>query len=466
MDLETMRSEPIRSFDLMNRAGTRLAEAILRDFADYTHFTVFCGNGNNGGDGLVISRILIQNGKEVQIVVSPNPEQGSEEFKQALQWLENETNREFSEWSDFEIHENTVAIDALLGTGLKGEVKPELQDLIIRINAGYKHIVSIDINSGLNADQVIPGKGPIIHSEITYCVAAPKKSLLIEETGYVADCIKVIDIGWAETALAREETSEFWLHESEISGLLPVRKRFSHKGHCGHVVIAAGSRGKCGAGFLSGSAALRCGAGWVTLAASDFCAQTYQVNLPSAMTLFGLGEQVWTHPLPKLNPGSVLAAGPGLGTHPETGKALERTLAMNGNIPTVLDADALNLLAESEFSAWTEQMIITPHPGEFDRLTRKHNSHWERIQTQRNWSRKTGLTIVLKGGVSTVSMPDGAVYYIFNCVLRTGFACERSCFAGNMVTCRSRFAGRTEARSFEYLPGRCIGSVRNTYKEI
>ncbi len=414
LDAETMLREPIESIDLMERAANAMCEEILKDFPLNENFAIFCGKGNNGGDGLVIARLLMNLNKTVTVFVANDTSNASPEFKLNFERLKNIANAKILCFQDpFELSSNTICIDAIFGTGLQLPLKQEYSHLIQRINKHFNSIIAIDINSGLPSDLPISPEIDllVIQSSITYCIASPKLSLLFVETGRFCEKIKVVDIGLSASALS-ELVAQYYAIGADIMNHLPHRARFDYKQKLGHVLVAAGSLGKSGAAFLCGKSTMEVGAGLVTFACPDDCIIPLQSSFAEAMTLHGLGEAFLAKFNIDIEPFSVLAIGPGLGTNAATVLFIKQLLEQ-WEKPVVLDADALNCIATLDNFNWPNGAIITPHPGEFDRLTRKHNNSFERLLSQIEYSKKHDIIIVLKGAYTAVSMPNGEVFFNF-----------------------------------------------------
>lgn len=412
LDAETMRREPIHSIDLMERAAQHLTTAILEDFPDQLEFAVVCGKGNNGGDGLAISRLLLQKGRKVSTVIPDNLVGATAEFSKNLERLRNtegHTIYSFSGVSD-NFDPAHVCIDALLGNGFKPPLREDLANAIDHINRSFKRIVSIDINSGLPGDFPDKMSSPVIRSEITYCIGSPKQALLFPESGEVCNRLKLIEIGHDVSALNEIDTPLHYLTNSEALHLLPERNRFSYKNKFGHILAIAGSKGKTGAAYLLGKAALESGAGLVTIGTTDESAQILQGAFPEGMTM-SLNEGEYISEEPKSTGGfNVLAIGPGLGTQPETAKVVSKLIAQFEG-PVVVDADALNIISLNKDYLWPHNVILTPHPGEFDRLTQQHKDSYSRYKSQLEYSIKHRVIVVLKGAHTTIAFPDGSVYF-------------------------------------------------------
>ena len=412
LDAATIDKEPIASIDLMERAAGEIFAQIKQDFGNVHQFTLFCGKGNNGGDGLVLARLLCLELKKVTVYIPAQLDSASPDFSINLARLKKMNGVKIKNFEDeFEIDDKGVAVDALFGTGIKLPLNQVYIDLINRINAHFQRIVSIDINSGLPCDLPLEKNQQIvaIRSCITYCIHSPKLSLLFAETGRLCEKIKIIPIG-LDAATKNELTSNLFFLTEEIVEQLPIRPKFSYKQKMGHVLVMAGSKGKSGAAYFCGKAAMEVGAGLVTFACPEACIAPLQSNFPEAMTLCDLGEDSLKEWPTNTANFSVLAIGPGIGTNQATQLLLEKEL-LQWKKPAVMDADALNCIAAMENFQWTLNTVITPHPGEFDRLTKAHHNSYDRFLTQIEFSIRNQIIIVLKGAYTSITLPNGVVYF-------------------------------------------------------
>jgi ADP-dependent NAD(P)H-hydrate dehydratase / NAD(P)H-hydrate epimerase len=339
---------------LMERAGTRVVEVLEREFAPLAaqRVVIFCGKGNNGGDGLVIARLLDGRVASLQVV---RAEEGSGAGQ----------------------HNATIVIDALLGTGFRGAVEGHYAELIRSINEDfpYAKIVAVDIPSAMQ-----------VRADITVTFAAPKVDMVMDSEN-VGKMI-VADIGIPEEFLQSD------LHLSEardFAGLLKPRKRDSNKGMYGHVLVIGGAPGKSGAAAMAGLAALRAGAGLVSVA----CADASKL-IPELMT-----ESLEHFSLEKK---TVIAVGPGLGP----AKELLENLMSEAKMPMIIDADGLNSIAGTDFRGRGVETILTPHPGEMARLV--GGKFTDRLATARTFARDRNVCLVLKGQGTLIALPDGQVW--------------------------------------------------------
>ncbi|HOH99138.1 MAG TPA: NAD(P)H-hydrate dehydratase [Bacteroidales bacterium] len=416
-DQYTIEHEPIASIDLMERAAKACTDWIREMFPEWTGFHIFCGPGNNGGDGLVIARLLAGAGYPVDVVVVWFQSKGSPDFLKNL-----ERAKEMEDIRISEIHSGDqelprtpregVVIDALFGSGLSRPVTGLAAKVIRHINTCGCPVIAIDMPSGLFADKVsIPAEGEIVKAGVTLCFELPKLALLFPENEkYVGEWV-IIPIGLHETYIRQTKTRHYMLEADAMSELAKPRSRFSHKGNFGHALLIAGNQGKMGAAVLCAEACLRSGAGLVTVSVPEDCWQILQPAVPEAMVSIRPGSYQFVD-LKVMPNFHAIAVGPGLGTAETTATAL-KLLIQSTTRPLILDADALNILAENK--TWLgflpAHSILTPHPKEFERLAGSTADSWERLELQRDFSIKNNVFVILKGAHTCITTPAGDAYF-------------------------------------------------------
>lgn len=417
-DAVTIEREPIPSFDLMERAATLCADWILPRFKQ-RHFTVVCGIGNNGGDGLVIARLLHEAGQEVTcIIASTTPEKGSSDFIRNYHRIKALPVELLLTTLWPEQHKADVLIDALFGSGLDRPITGELGLLVSTINKQADSIISIDLPSGYPAGEADFTSSPFEAVDADYVLTfmVPKRSLFFPTAAREQlrkRLIQVLDIRLDKGYLESTETDLHAYQFSDARSVLKPRSRFSHKGTHGAVMIIAGQTGMTGAAVLATGAALRSGVGLVFCHAPAACVPSIQSALPEAI----VNTDKRQHRITEVQFSAKIKAcaiGPGIGTHPETAEALKQLLqSFAGAI--VLDADALNLLAElpdgNALIAAHQHCVLTPHPIEFDRLFGPHNQLQDRIVTARRQAQILNAVIHLKGAYSVTITPDGTTVF-------------------------------------------------------
>ncbi|NOR86429.1 MAG: NAD(P)H-hydrate dehydratase [Bacteroidales bacterium] len=416
-DLYTIKNEPIASVDLMERAANECFVYLSNKAKAGQGFIIFCGPGNNGGDGLVIARLLSKAGFQVEVVVLNTSDRFSADFQINLDRLNDypqikveEINTQTSQFPEFA--EESIIIDALFGSGLNKELKGIAKKLIIHINKQPNIKVAIDVPSGLFADQSSQqSKATILQADYTLSFQFPKLAFLMPENELYVGQWKVLPIGLSEAFIDKTDTSNFYLSPSFIHSLLKTRNKFSHKGSYGHVLMIAGDHIKMGAALLSSKAALRVGAGLITLHHPASAQAIVPASVPEVMSSLDENEQAFTK-VPDLAKYTHIAIGPGLGTRPQTAKAL-KLLIQQVETPMVFDADAINILAENKtwLSFLPKSSILTPHIGEFERLVGKSNNDFIRMEMARDFAKKYQVYLVVKGAHSLIATPTGKVFF-------------------------------------------------------
>lgn len=425
-DEYTIHHEPISSLDLMERAANRCTEWLLKNIPQNKTFKIFCGKGNNGGDGLAIARLLAQNKIATDVYIIEFGNTGTPDFQSNLSALHHVPVRiHFLQHQDFlpSINENDIVIDAMLGTGLKRPLDGLYKSTVEHINKARTHVIAIDIPTGLSADKVIGDT--IIRAATTLTFQTLKLAFLLPENEINTGQIEVIDIG-LHTEYEHNTHSIYQIAEkANIKKIIKTRKKFSHKGNFGHALIVSGSTGKCGAAILCSRACLKTGAGLVTTVLPHNTSHILNVALPEAMTI---EQRKFSHN--ELSLYITIGMGPGLGTELESAEMLY-TLLANYNKPVVADADALNIFAADKalLNELPPGSILTPHIKEFERLFGLSNNHLERLQKARYYAQKLFVYIIIKGHYSAIACPDGEVY--FN---NTGNAGMATAGSGDVLT--------------------------------
>ena len=414
-DAYTIQNEPVSSIDLMERAAAACFEW-LNTFQDLSnkHVYILCGPGNNGGDGLAIARMLFEKQVRVSVFIPDESIKTSEDFSVNLQRL-TESGVETHSFEFFDLNkltENFILIDALFGSGLSKPLEGIYKDLVKQINESKCITISIDIPSGLYVDKPIdPNKDSIIKADYTLSFQFPKLAFLFPENEYFAGNWQVLPIGLHPDFIKSEPCNKYLVEFADVKGILKSRARFSHKGTFGHALLIGGSKGKIGATVLMGKACLRSGTGLVTVHLPTCGYTVIQTAVPEVMVSVDEDEKECTQ-LPSLDAFSAIAAGPGMGTGKNTAKLLKH-LIQEANAPLLLDADALNILAENPtwLAFLPKGTVLTPHPGEFARLAGKTSNSFDRLEILRAFCIKYSLNIVLKGACTVVCSPLGNCYF-------------------------------------------------------
>ncbi len=437
----------VPSLVLMENAGSAVARFMLSDFAQAERIGILCGKGNNGGDGFVAARKLVEAGCAVRLLILADPAElcgdAAAMFSSMMQKLQLMNLaplivREASALDSSDAREVFVAdvlVDAILGTGFHPPVSPLFAAAIAKMNAAAAPVVAVDIPSGADADAVRPQSGVIARADAIVTFTAPRPAHVF--AALTSGPTVIARIGSPPEAVV----SQLGLHLStsnDFAPLLAPRARESNKGRYGHVLVIGGSLGKAGAAVMAGLAALRAGAGLSTVATAKSVLPTVAAFHPELMTeplaetaqgtislqAVGLG-------LDALLERKTIAIGPGISRNSETA-AFVRTIVTRGDKLLVVDADGLNAFATGVLrTAWTGEgtrpltngaadklngrgrtVVVTPHPGEMSRLTGLSIAEIQanRVEVARNFAREHELIVVLKGHRTLVAAPDGAVW--------------------------------------------------------
>jgi len=432
IDRLTTERYGVPSLTLMENAGRGVVEFLAGRFSPLAahNIVILCGRGNNGGDGLVVARLLRDQGLKPRVFLLADPQGLKGDARANWERLaasgSPEVVADAAAWKRIlpEIQGATLLVDALLGTGLTKPLEGLFADVVRDINSARPpaHIVAVDLPSGISADtgeQI----GECVRADASVTFTAPKIAHVFPPASELVGEWVVKEIGTPAEVLASDP--ELFLNltrREDLARLLKPRKLDAHKGDFGHVLILAGSVGKTGAAAMAAKAALRAGAGLVTVA-------TAKSALP---IIASLGMEFMTEPLPETDTGtislraldygqldklvegkSVLAVGPGIGTVRETAEFV-RTVVNRFDVPVILDADGLNAFAGcmDTFRAGGRVRILTPHPGEMARLTGKTTGEIlaRRVEAAREFAKQHQATLVLKGAKTLTAAPDGQVW--------------------------------------------------------
>lgn len=431
-DAFTIAQEPVASIDLMERAALACSNWILLHHFSKKKLHIFCGKGNNGGDGLAIARLLLQEGVSVVVYIFETGAKGTDDFQNNLERLHKLTKEiHFIQSAEFfpALTADDVAIDALLGTGLNKPIGDLMLQLVEHISNSPAVVISIDIPTGMFADKSCK-EYTCIRADHTLSFQVYKLCFMMQENADWFGEVHLLDIG-LHPAYYQETIAYHQLIDREIiASIYHKRKPFAHKGVFGHALIMAGSYGKNGAAVLSAKAALRSGAGLVTVHTPKCGYTVLQSTVPEAM-LETDAEERHLSVLPKDMSGySAIGIGPGIGLHEQTAEVLMKLLH-TAHQPVVIDADALNLLSIKKdlTKHLHEECILTPHPKEFERLFGKTNNDFERKELGLQKAEELNCVIVLKGHHTFIAGPNGDAW--FN---NTGNAGMATAGSGDVLT--------------------------------
>lgn len=412
-DAYTIAHEPVSSINLMERASKAFVSWFINHFPDKRQIiSVYCGTGNNGGDGLAIARMLYEHGyQQTNVKIARFSDRESADFTENLQRLTQlplsvtdvqENNPIPAEISD-------ILIDALLGSGLNKPISGSFKELVEYLNSLKKTVVAVDVPTGFYTDGEVDKYATVIKADLVITFQQPKINFLLPESGPFIECWEVVSIGLNEEFIRSLQSPYQLVEEKDIKAILKPRTRFSHKGTFGHALLIAGQAQTMGAALLSSSACVYAGAGLTTVCIPESgltALNNYQAEV------MAITRSAYELPDLELQKFSAIGIGPGLGKD-EDALALLQYVLEEYEKPIVVDADALNLLATHPklLQLLPAGSILTPHMKEFDRLFGEHSSWWQRLQTLHKKAQELNICIVLKNSYTITGTPDGKLYF-------------------------------------------------------
>ncbi|MBQ4632256.1 MAG: NAD(P)H-hydrate dehydratase [Prevotella sp.] len=436
LDRFTIEHEPIKSVDLMERAARALTWTISETWSNEVPFVVFAGPGNNGGDALAVARMLAEKGYKLSVYLFNISNKLSEDCAINRQRIVDSNRiKSFTEVKDeFDpprLEKGTVIIDGLFGSGLNKPLAGGFASLVRYINKSQAEVVSIDMPSGLMAEDNTYNIGTnIIQADLTLTLQHKKLAFLFAENQQFIGKLKVLDI-----RLSKEGEEILWTRysiaeENDIRKLLLKRNEFAHKGEMGHALLLAGCHGMAGSAILAARACLRAGSGKVTVRTARRNNDIMQISVPEAIVSADKEDHHISEALP-MEDYDAVGIGPGIGTNEHTAIAII-TQIRRSQVPIVLDADALNILASHR--AWLQQLppgvIMTPHPKEMERMAgNRFSNSYERLCKAQDMAEQLKAYILLKGKYTALCTPDGNI--IFNSTGNAGMATAGS---GDVLT--------------------------------
>ncbi len=435
LDKFTIDHEPIKSIDLMERAARVLTKAITDRWSRRVPVVVFAGPGNNGGDALAVSRMLIEQDYDVQAFlfnISGHLSADCTENKRRLvdkkgRPLFTEVTQEFD---PPRLEKGMLVVDGLFGSGLNKPLAGGFASLVKYINTSKAEVVSIDMPSGLmTVDNTYNVSSNIIKATETYTLGQMKLSFLFPENQQYVGKLRILDIGLSKEGIDKIDANYTLMEMKKAKEMLLPRNSFAHKGQMGSALIIAGSYGMAGASILATKACLRSGAGKVTVHCPKRNVPIIQTTVPEAIVSIDREETTYAECI-ATEDFQAVGIGPGLGTSEQTSITLISQIRRT-QCPLVIDADALNILANRR--AWLQQLpkgsILTPHPKELDRIEGKSIDSYERLSKTRDLAERLQGYVILKGHHTAICMPDGHV--VFNSTGNAGMATAGS---GDVLT--------------------------------
>lgn len=413
-DEYTIKNEPIADIDLMERASTACFQWIRSNFSTEIPIQVFCGTGNNGGDGFAISRMLLQSGYMLKVFITGPRDRMTPSCRTNFHRMPEDTCHFLTQQESFPPSEPSgIIVDAIIGSGLSKPVEGFTEKIIQHINSLAVPVISIDVPSGLLCDFSMRNlKDPaVIRATYTLSFAPPKLAFFFPENDPYIGHWELFDIGIHPTFMNEAPVKNFMTEAADVQCLLRRRGKYSHKGNFGHALLISGSTGKMGAAVLAAGACVRSGAGLVTVHVPSGGAGIVQTAIPEAMLSVDPDNDHFSK-VPDLSNYQAIGIGPGIGTDDQSARAL-KLLIQECYVPIVFDADAINILAMNK--TWLGFLrpgsVVTPHPKEFERLAGASANHFERQQQQRDFSVRFQCFVILKGAHTAITTPAGDCFF-------------------------------------------------------
>lgn len=478
-DAYTIAHEPISSLNLMERAAKAFVGWFTNHFPDKLQsISVYCGTGNNGGDGLAIARMLHEHRyRSINVKITWFSKNASDDFNANLKRLQKTIPLiEIKAGDDLPIEEGTIIIDAMLGSGLNKPLEGDYKKVVKYLNGLQKTVVAVDIPTGFFADGETDPASEVLKADLVITFQQPKINFLLPESLPFIDCWEAVNIGINDDFVRSLNSPYQFVEERDIRRLLKPRHKFSNKGTYGHALIVAGQAKTMGAALLCSSACAHAGAGLTTACVPESGLIALNAYQPEVMAIVRQGNDM---PNIKWDSFNTMGIGPGLGND-ENSSALLSYIFTNYKKPVVIDADALNLLSENK-ELWNmipEGSILTPHMKEFDRLFGDHTNWWQRIQTAIAKAKELKLYVVLKNDYTITATPDGKAYFnsssnaamasggmgdvltgIIAALLAQNYSSEDACIIGNYIHGNAGDELALPNRMNVVLPGKLVAQL-------
>lgn len=419
LDNYTIKNQNISAIDLMEKAANTCFDWIINQFDIKDKHTVICGQGNNGGDGVVLARLLSESDYQVECILIQNSHKTTSSHEVNLKRLEKtnctiKTIANEGELNKMDLSDRIV-IDSIFGLGLSRPIEGLFGKVIKRINENEtKRVISIDVPSGMYCDQLNSELDIIVQADYTLTFHSPKQTFFFPEAGNFVGKVVILDIGLDREIAASMEGTNYYLSPKSVQNVLKKRATFTHKGSYGHANILAGSQGKMGAAVLMAKGATYAGAGLVTATIPSTGLNIMQTSLPTAMCDIHYGEKVLSGEI-EIDEKHTYGIGPGIGKTSSTVEFLY-TFLNKIKAPVVLDADALNIISDHPelLDGLPENSILTPHIKEFQRLVGKTKNSHERIKKLISFSTQHKVFVILKDARTIICSPKGECFYSLN----------------------------------------------------
>jgi NAD(P)H-hydrate epimerase len=403
LDKAFISYEGISSLELMERAAVSFCDWFFAHFPkNKNSIYIFCGPGNNGGDGLAIGRLLSKKTENIQIVYFKDSKDCSDDYQSNFSRLPKNIHKIQINDFGFNISKDDVIIDGIFGVGINRPLEGIFKESIDKLNRLEGKKISIDIPSGIPSDAVLVGT--CFKAEYTVTFQFPKLSLLFPEHATFVGDIHIADIGIPDEFLKSFCDQKFFIRKSDIVGLHKKFHNFSHKGDYGRVIIIGGSVGKVGAVLMASKSALRTGSGLVHAHIPKEERMVLQIAVPEVMIFDSLEVQ-------EFDQFDAIGIGPGWGMNIDI--SFYKKLLSNYNRPVVIDADGINLISKNPdlLKLIPKNSILTPHIKEFERLVGICKNQKERLRKAQDLAKDYNIFIVLKGAFTCISCPDGNQYF-------------------------------------------------------
>lgn len=413
-DALTAKKQGITSTDLMERAGIQIFNWLhMRMQGAQVPIHVFCGIGNNGGDGLVVARHLVTHGYNVKTYIVNYSTTRSKDFLLNYDRIKNTTKDWpvlLSESSDFPvIDEKDIIVDAILGIGLNRAIEGWVKNLFCHFRDTKAFVLSIDLPSGLSTSATPEDAECVVNAGYTLSFQTPKLVFFLPETAKYTVQWEVLDIGIDPEYLHVTPTEAELIGKNEVLPLYKPREKYSNKGDFGHALVIGGSYGKIGAVTLASHGALSIGAGKVTAFTPKCGYIPLQTGFPEAMVITDTDEEKITDIKFDIKP-DVIAFGVGVGSDAKTSSAFETFLKTN-TTPLVIDADGINILSKKKalLKLLPENTVLTPHPKELEGLVGKWKDDFDKLKKTKAFSKKYKCIVVIKGA-NTITVFEDKLY--------------------------------------------------------
>jgi NAD(P)H-hydrate epimerase len=486
-DTYTIKHEPIASIDLMERAAKAFVGWFVNHFPDKLQsISVYCGTGNNGGDGLAIARMLKDHSyQKINVKIARFSSKSSDDFNTNLDRLTSSGTGVFEirPGEDLPEEDSSVIIDALLGTGLNKPLEGDYKQLVNYLNDLHKTVVAVDVPTGFYSEGVTDPDAAVLKAGLVITFQQPKINFLLPESGPYIHCWEAVNIGINEQFICSLDSPYQLVEEKDIRKRLKPRHRFSNKGTYGHSLIIAGAAETMGAALLCSSACAYAGSGLTTACIPQSGLVALNSYHPEIMAIVRNKDEEPDIDWKKF---SSVAIGTGIGKDKDT-LALLVKLLQSYQKPVVMDADALNLLSV-HFELWRyvkKGSIITPHVKEFDRLFGEHTSWWQRLQTGIDMAEEHGIYIVLKNDYTITITPGGKLFFnstsnaamasggmgdvltgIIAALLAQNYSPEDACIIGTYIHGKAGDELALPNRMHVVLPGRLITQLPVTMGKL